>query len=114
MDVIAALCEEVDVLVIGTVWRSGPAGVLIGDTAEEALARIDCSVLTGGFVGCCGGDRQRPASAGKSWTVSVVASGVREMTGRPLLFALDQDQRRQTASHHSPAAVPGPYCLFDP
>jgi len=45
VDVIAALCEEIDVLVMGTIWRSGPAGVLIGDTAEDALARVDCSVL---------------------------------------------------------------------
>jgi len=45
VDVIAALCAEVDVLVMGTIWRSGPAGVLIADTAEDALARVDCSVL---------------------------------------------------------------------
>ncbi|MCP4205211.1 MAG: universal stress protein [bacterium] len=45
VDVIAAHREEVDVLVMGTVWRSGPAGVLIGDAAEDALARVDCSVL---------------------------------------------------------------------
>jgi nucleotide-binding universal stress UspA family protein len=45
VDVIAAHREEIDVLVMGTVWRSGPAGVLIGDTAEDALARLDCSVL---------------------------------------------------------------------
>lgn len=45
VDVIAAHRGEIDVLVMGTVWRSGPAGVLIGDTAEDALARFDCSVL---------------------------------------------------------------------
>ena len=45
VDVIAALCEEVDVVVMGTLSRSGPAGVLIGNTAEKVLARIDCSVL---------------------------------------------------------------------
>ncbi len=45
VDVIATLCEEADVLVMGTVWRSGPAGVLITDTASDALARVDCSVL---------------------------------------------------------------------
>ncbi len=44
-DVIAARPEEIDVLVMGTVWRSGPAGVLIGDAAEDALTRVDCSVL---------------------------------------------------------------------
>jgi len=45
VDVIAAHREEIDVLVMGTVWRSGPAGVLIADTAEDALARLGCSVL---------------------------------------------------------------------
>ena len=45
VDVIAAHREEIDLLVMGTVWRSGPAGVLIGDTVEDALARVDCSVL---------------------------------------------------------------------
>ena len=45
VDVIAALRVDVDVLVMGTVWRSGPAGVLIGDTAQDALARVSCSVL---------------------------------------------------------------------
>ena len=45
VEVVAALCEDVDVLVMGTVWRSGPAGVLIADVATEALARVDCSVL---------------------------------------------------------------------
>ncbi|MDH3744942.1 MAG: universal stress protein [Acidobacteriota bacterium] len=45
VDVIAAHCEEIDVIVMGTVWRSGPAGVLIADTATDALARVDCSVL---------------------------------------------------------------------
>ena len=45
VDVISALSEEVDVVVMGTLSRSGPAGVLIGNTAEKVLARIDCSVL---------------------------------------------------------------------
>ena len=45
VDYIADHRDEIDVLVMGTVWRSGPAGVLIGDTAEDALARVDCSVL---------------------------------------------------------------------
>ena len=44
-EIVAALCADVDVLVMGTVWRSGPAGVLIADAAREALARVDCSVL---------------------------------------------------------------------
>ena len=42
---ITALSEEVDVVVMGTVWRDGPTGVLIADTAEKVLARVDCSVL---------------------------------------------------------------------
>jgi nucleotide-binding universal stress UspA family protein len=45
VDVVAAHCAEVDVLVMGTVWRSGPAGVLVADAAQDALARVDCSVL---------------------------------------------------------------------
>lgn len=44
-EVLDALCDEVDVLVMGTVWRSGPAGVLIADAATDALARVDCSVV---------------------------------------------------------------------
>ena len=45
VDVVATLCAEVDVLVMGTVWRGGPAGVLVADAAQDALARVDCSVL---------------------------------------------------------------------
>jgi hypothetical protein len=45
VEVIAALCEKAEVLVMGTVWRSGPAGLLIADTAEDALVRVNCSVL---------------------------------------------------------------------
>ena len=44
-DVVADLCAEVDVLVMGTVWRGGAAGVLVADAAQDALARVDCSVL---------------------------------------------------------------------
>lgn len=36
---------SIDLLVLGTVGRSGLAGFLIGNTAEEILRRIDCSVL---------------------------------------------------------------------
>ncbi|HVS10740.1 MAG TPA: universal stress protein [Planctomycetota bacterium] len=42
-----------DLLVLGTVARTGIAGVLIGNTAEEILDRIACSVLVvkpDGFV----------------------------------------------------------------
>jgi universal stress protein E len=44
---------EADLLVLGTVCRTGVAGLLIGNTAEHVLANADCSVLTlkpAGFV----------------------------------------------------------------
>jgi nucleotide-binding universal stress UspA family protein len=34
-----------DVVVMGTVGRSGIDGVIIGNTAEKVLNRIECSVL---------------------------------------------------------------------
>ena len=43
----------VGLIVMGTVSRSGVAGLLIGNTAEEILRQVDCSVLTvkpDGFV----------------------------------------------------------------
>ncbi|HVR29059.1 MAG TPA: universal stress protein [Thermoanaerobaculia bacterium] len=53
--VVPALSAELgsDLLVLGTVARTGIAGVLIGNTAEEILDRIACSVLVvkpDGFV----------------------------------------------------------------
>ena len=45
--------QKIDLLVMGTVCRTGLAGFLIGNTAEEVLGAIDCSVLTvkpAGFV----------------------------------------------------------------
>ena len=36
----------IDLLVMGTVSRTGIAGFLIGNTAEEVLNQVDCSVLT--------------------------------------------------------------------
>ena len=36
----------VELIVMGTVSRSGVAGLLIGNTAEKILRRVDCSVLT--------------------------------------------------------------------
>lgn len=36
----------IDLLVMGTVCRTGIAGFLIGNTAEEVLDQVDCSVLT--------------------------------------------------------------------
>jgi nucleotide-binding universal stress UspA family protein len=44
---------DVDLIVIGTVGRSGIAGLLMGNTAETVLYQIDCSVLAvkpAGFV----------------------------------------------------------------
>lgn len=38
--------QGIDLLVMGTVCRSGIAGFLIGNTAEEVLSQVDCSVLT--------------------------------------------------------------------
>jgi universal stress protein E len=45
--------EEVGLIVMGTVSRTGVAGLLIGNTAERILRQVDCSVLTvkpDGFV----------------------------------------------------------------
>lgn len=46
--VIARVARKVhaDVLVMGTLSRSGVPGVLIGNTAEAVLARVRCAVLT--------------------------------------------------------------------
>ncbi len=46
-DVIPKVAEErrVDLIVMGTVARTGIPGFLIGNTAERVLARVDCSVL---------------------------------------------------------------------
>jgi len=35
----------VDLIVMGTLARAGVEGLLIGNTAEKILSRIDCSVL---------------------------------------------------------------------
>lgn len=47
-DVIAQFAEDcdIDLLVIGTVGRTGIPGLFIGNTAEKVLSRVDCSVLT--------------------------------------------------------------------
>ena len=47
-DVIPDLAEslDVDLVVIGTVGRAGVPGLLIGNTAEDVLNSVDCSVLT--------------------------------------------------------------------
>jgi len=38
--------QDVDLLVMGSVCRTGVAGFLIGNTAEEVLNQVNCSVLT--------------------------------------------------------------------
>jgi nucleotide-binding universal stress UspA family protein len=45
--------EEIDLIVMGTVCRTGIPGFIIGSTAEDVLQRVDCSVLAvkpDGFV----------------------------------------------------------------
>lgn len=45
--------QKIDLLVMGTVCRTGLAGFLIGNTAEDVLSTVDCSVLTikpAGFI----------------------------------------------------------------
>ena len=41
-----AAAKEVSLIVMGTVCRTGVAGLLIGNTAEKVLHQVDCSVLT--------------------------------------------------------------------
>lgn len=38
--------RDPDLVVMGTVSRGGVAGILVGNTAEKLLYRIDCSILT--------------------------------------------------------------------
>jgi nucleotide-binding universal stress UspA family protein len=38
--------KRVEIIIMGTVCRTGVPGLLIGNTAEEVLRRVDCSVLT--------------------------------------------------------------------
>jgi nucleotide-binding universal stress UspA family protein len=38
--------KHIDVIVMGTVCRTGIAGLFIGNTAERILRRVNCSVLT--------------------------------------------------------------------
>lgn len=45
--------EKIDLLVMGTVCRTGLSGFFIGNTAEEVLGAVSCSVLTvkpAGFI----------------------------------------------------------------
>ncbi|WP_182870972.1 universal stress protein [Rhodopirellula sp. JC639] len=60
-EMISEMVEEVqaDLLVMGTVCRTGIAGLLIGNTAESVLAGVSCSVLAlkpPGFVCPVGGE----------------------------------------------------------
>jgi nucleotide-binding universal stress UspA family protein len=41
-----AKSKKIDLLVMGTVCRTGLAGFFIGNTAEKVLSEVDCSVLT--------------------------------------------------------------------
>ena len=47
-DVIPALAmkQKVELIIMGTAARSGLPQFLIGNTAENVLNRVDCSVLT--------------------------------------------------------------------
>ncbi|KZY32466.1 MULTISPECIES: universal stress protein [unclassified Oleiphilus] len=38
--------QSIDILVMGTVCRSNVAGMIIGNTAESILGKVNCSVLT--------------------------------------------------------------------
>jgi nucleotide-binding universal stress UspA family protein len=38
--------QGIDLLVMGSLGRTGIAGLFIGNTAEEVLNQVDCSVLT--------------------------------------------------------------------
>jgi nucleotide-binding universal stress UspA family protein len=40
------LSQQVDLIVMGTVCRTGLPGLFIGNTAESVLQQVDCSVLT--------------------------------------------------------------------
>ncbi len=43
--VICSFAEQADTIVMGTLSRTGVDGLLIGNTAEWVLRRVDCSVL---------------------------------------------------------------------
>lgn len=45
--------QDIDVVVMGTLARAGVSGALMGNTAEQVLDRVECSVLTikpNGFI----------------------------------------------------------------
>jgi nucleotide-binding universal stress UspA family protein len=37
--------SQIDILIMGTVARTGISGFIIGNTAENILQKIDCSLL---------------------------------------------------------------------
>ena len=37
--------NDIDLIVMGTIGRSGLSGLLIGNTAERVIDRVNCSVL---------------------------------------------------------------------
>jgi len=41
-----AAAKDVDLIIMGTVSRSGVSGLLIGNTAERILNQVNCSVMT--------------------------------------------------------------------
>jgi nucleotide-binding universal stress UspA family protein len=41
-----AAAENSDLIIMGTIGRTGIPGLLIGNTAETVLGQVDCSVLT--------------------------------------------------------------------
>lgn len=45
--VVASICDDIeaDVVVVGTVGREGLAGVLIGNTAESLVDKVNCDVI---------------------------------------------------------------------
>ena len=42
---VLAAKERIDLIIIGTVCRRGLAGLIIGNTAEDVLQHVNCSVL---------------------------------------------------------------------
>jgi len=45
--------QPIDVLVMGTLGRTGISGFIIGNTAENVVQKLECSLLAlkpGGFV----------------------------------------------------------------
>lgn len=72
----------VDLVIMGTLARSGVLGMLIGNTAEEVLDRIQCSVLAlkpKGFVSPV----RIPDDSSDALATSGIDSKTRETDSRP-------------------------------